>query len=204
MVRPFEAIYGLVDALRRVDVAGRTDRIIMRDALAGAGLGFDEDRLDEFRRVYCAFLREELPRDVPAQVKGALPGVRRLLDALAERDDVTLALLTGNFRESAEIKLAHFDLWRYFLGGAFGEDAFERPALLPVALQRHGERGGPIDASDVLVIGDTPHDIHCARAGGARVVAVATGNYDRASLLAHDPDALFDDLSDVDAFMRAI
>jgi phosphoglycolate phosphatase len=222
MTRAFEATYGLVDALKRVDLAGRTDRIIISDALSHAGLSFEEHRLEEFRRVYCTFLAEELPRDLAAQAngvpqatgsghvagapvsKGALPGVRALLDALAGRDDVRLALLTGNFRQSAEIKLAHFDLWRYFSWGAWGEDAFDRNHLLPIALDRHREREEPIDPADVVVIGDTPHDIQCARSGGARVVAVATGNYSAATLGSHTPDVLFDDLSDTSAFLRAL
>jgi phosphoglycolate phosphatase len=204
MARAFKATYGLVDALRRVDLAGRTDRIIMSDALQGAGLSFEEHRLDEFRRVYCELLREELARDGGTGPKGALPGVRALLDALADRDDVRLALLTGNFRASAEIKLAHFDLWRYFPWGAYGDDAFERHHLLPIALDRHREREAPVEVTDVIIVGDTPHDIHCARTGGARVVAVATGNYDAPTLRAHAPDLLLDDLSDIDAFTRVL
>jgi phosphoglycolate phosphatase len=222
MTRAFEATYGLVDALRRVDLAGRTDRIIISDALSDAGLSFEEHRLDEFRRVYCEFLREELPRDLAPQAngvpqatgsghvtgapaaKGALPGVRALLDALVARDDVHLALLTGNFSQSAEIKLAYFDLWRYFAWGAYGEDAFERHKLLPIALDRHRAREAPIEAADVIIIGDTPHDIHCARSGGARVVAVATGNYSAAALRDHEPDVLLDDLADTPAFLHAL
>jgi phosphoglycolate phosphatase len=203
MARAFTATYGLADALRHVDLAGRTDRIIMSDVLTAAGLSFEEHRLDEFRRVYCGLLREELARD-GIGIKGSLPGVRALLDVLAQREDVSLALLTGNFRESAEIKLEHFDLWRFFAWGAFGDDAFERHHLLPIALDRHRERAAPIDPADVIVIGDTPHDIHCARSGGARVIAVATGNYDAAALRAHAPDLLLDDLSDVDAFLRGL
>ena len=222
MSRAFEATYGLVDALQRVDLAGRTDRIIMSDALSHAGLSFEEHRLEEFRRVYCGFLAEELPRELPLRAngvpqatgsghvtgapvsKGALPGVRALLDALAGRDDVRLALLTGNFRASAEIKLAYFDLWRYFAWGAWGEDAFDRNQLLPIALDRHRERDAAIDPADVVVIGDTPHDITCARSGGARVVAVATGNYSPATLASHGPDTLFDDLSDTAAVLQAL
>jgi phosphoglycolate phosphatase len=223
MSRAFEATYGLIDALKQVDLAGRTDRIIISDALAGAGLSFEEHRLDEFRHVYCGFLGEELPRDVAASAlhdtqfrglrggphrdatfKGPLPGVRALLDLLATREDVSLGLLTGNFRRSAEIKLAHYDLWRYFSWGAFGEDAFDRNHLLPIALDRHRQREAPIEAAHVIVIGDTPHDIHCARAGGARVVAVATGNYPAAALRAHAPDLLLDDLTDTAAFLRAL
>jgi phosphoglycolate phosphatase len=203
MARAFAATYGLADAHRRVDLAGRTDRIIISDVLSAAGLGFEEHRLDEFRRTYCALLREELTRDGQG-VKGALPGVRTLLDVLAGRSDVTLGLLTGNFRESAEIKLAHFDLWSYFGWGAFGEDACDRTELLPIALDRHRERGTPIDSADVVIIGDTPHDIHCARSGGARVVAVATGNFDVSSLREHAPDVLLEDLSDTGAFLRAL
>jgi phosphoglycolate phosphatase len=219
MTRAFEATYGLVDALKRVDLAGRTDRIIISDALAGAGLSFEEHRLEEFRRVYCRFLADELERDLAPRAngvpqatgsghvagapatKGALPGVRVLLDALEGRDDVTLALLTGNFSQSAEIKLGYFDLWRYFAWGAWGEDAFDRNQLLPVALSRHRHS---IDPADVVIIGDTPHDITCARSGGARVVAVATGNYSAAALDAHAPDVVFDDLADTAAVLRAL
>lgn len=204
MARAFEATYGIVDALKRVDLAGRTDRIIISDALSHAGRSFEEHRLEEFREVYCGFLAEELPRDATSAAKGALPGVRVLLDALAGREDVHLALLTGNFRQSAEIKLAYFDLWRYFAWGAWGEDAFDRNHLLPIALDRHGEREDPIDPANVVIIGDTPHDITCARSGGARVVAVATGNYSSATLASHAPDALFDDLTDTSAVLRAL
>jgi phosphoglycolate phosphatase len=204
MARAFTETYGLADALRHVELAGRTDRIIMSDVLTCAGLTFEEHRLDEFTRVYCGLLREELSRD-GVGVKGPLPGVRALLDVLVQRDDVSVALLTGNFRVSAEIKLAYFDLWRFFGWGAFGDDAFDRNQLLPIALDRHqATRGGPITAEDVIIVGDTPHDIQCARAGGARVVAVATGNYDAAALGAHAPDVLFENLSDTDAFLKAL
>ena len=204
MSRAFALTHGLEDAMRSVDVAGRTDRIIMRDALAGAGHAFDEAGLDRFRETYCTFLREELARDGIGR-KGALPGVPGLLAALAARDDVSLALLTGNFRQSAEIKLAWFELWHYFPWGVFGEEAFERDHLSSLALERHREReSAPIDPADVVVIGDTPHDVRCARAIGARAVAVATGRYDLTALRPHSPDALFADLSDLDAVVESL
>jgi phosphoglycolate phosphatase len=202
MTRAFSQTCGISDALQRVEVAGRTDRLIMTDALALSGRPLDDDLLAEFRQLYCAFLREELNalpqyEFTDGGVKGTLPGVRALLDELASREDVDLALLTGNFRSSAEIKLLHYDLWRYFPWGAFADDALERPDLLPVALTRYqSHTSRAIDPADVVIIGDTPHDVTCARAGGAKVLAVATGVFDAEALAECQPDVVFEDLSD--------
>jgi phosphoglycolate phosphatase len=206
MTRAFAETHGLEDALQKVDLAGRTDRIIMRDALthAGRSVDVDQDGLDRFREAYCAALREEIQQPGNGR-RGLLPGVRPLLEALAGRDDVRLALLTGNFRASAEIKLAAFDVWKYFTWGAFADDAIERDDLIAVAHARHEtEHGHVMEPEAVVIIGDTPHDIRCARAGGARAVAVATGNYDLEALRRHEPDALFSDLTDTDAVLDAL
>ena len=204
MTRAFAVTHGLEDALKKVDLAGRTDRIIMRDALTHAGRDHEDVDLDEFREAYCAALREEILKPGNGR-RGLLPGVRPLLDALAARDDVRLALLTGNFRASAEIKLAEFDVWRYFTWGAFADDAIERDDLIAVAHARHEtEHGHVIEPDAVVIIGDTPHDIRCARAGGAKAVAVATGNYGLESLRGHNPDALFADLTDTDAVLEVL
>ena len=204
MTRAFAQTHGLEDALKTVDLAGRTDRIIMRDALTNAGLPHEDVDVDAFRAAYSAALREEIGKPGNGR-RGLLPGVRPLLERLAERDDVRLALLTGNFRVSAEIKLAEFDVWRYFTWGAFADDAIERDDLIAVAHARHEtEHGHAIEPDSVVIIGDTPHDIRCARAGGAKVVAVATGNYDLAALERHKPDALFADLTDTDAVLAAL
>ena len=204
MARAFLATHGLEDALKTVDLAGRTDRIIMRDALTQAGRDHEDVDLDEFREAYCAALREEIQKPGTGR-RGLLPGVKPLLDRLAARDDVRLALLTGNFRASAEIKLAAFGVWDYFSWGAFADDAIERDDLIRIAHARHEtEHGRLIEPDKVVVIGDTPHDIRCARAGGAKAVAGATGHYDLATLERHQPDALFKDLSDTEAVLRAL
>ena len=204
MTRAFAATHGLEDALKAVDLAGRTDRTIMRDALTQAGRDHEDVDLDEFREAYCAALREEIQKPGTGR-RGLLAGVRPLLERLAARDDVRLALLTGNFRASAEIKLAAFGVWDFFSWGAFADDAIERDDLIRIAHGRHErEHGRAIEPDRVVVIGDTPHDIRCARAGGARVVAVATGNYSLDQLRSHQPDVLFPDLSDTDAVFRAL
>ena len=134
-----------------------------------------------------------------------MPGVRPLLDVLADRPDIYLALLTGNYEDAARVKLEHFDLWRFFPCGAFGDDAPHRNGLLPKALARIRACGGPVvPASDVVVIGDTPLDVACAAASGARSIAVATGGYDVASLRAAGADVVFEDLSDIDAVLEAL
>jgi phosphoglycolate phosphatase len=204
MTRAFAVTHGLENALTSVDLAGRTDRTIMRDALTLAGRDHQDVDLDEFRQAYCAALREEIQKPGTGR-RGLLPGVRPLLERLAARDDVRLALLTGNFRASAEIKLAAFGVWDFFSWGAFADDAIERDDLIRIAHGRHEtEHGRAIDPDRVVVIGDTPHDIRCARAGGARAVAVATGNYTIDQLREKQPDALFADLTDTEAVLRAL
>jgi phosphoglycolate phosphatase len=212
MTRAFEDTWGLSDALRHVDVAGRTDNIIMEDALRATGHVAEGETLERFKRIYCGYLRDELlsvngVKSVDGGSHGngtgngrpkcVLPGIVPLLDALSERADVSLALLTGNFPESAEIKLRHFDLWRYFEWGVYGNEATDRHDLLPIAIQRHLDRGAPsINPSDVIIVGDTPHDISCAHRGGAKAIAVATGNFPLDALSGCRPDVLCRDLSD--------
>ena len=107
-----------------------------------------------------------------------MPGARELLEALDDHDHLHLALLTGNYREAAEIKLQHFELWDFFEWGAFCDDAADRNALVPIARAARRPTTFPAEAIErVIVIGDTPHDIECARVAGARSIAVATGGY---------------------------
>ena len=134
-----------------------------------------------------------------------MPGVRALLDTLADRDDVFVGLLTGNFEAGARIKLEYFDLWRYFRCGAYGDDSADRNALVPFALARARGCGLPDLAPEhILVVGDTPHDIACARAVGAVPVGVATGTFTVEQLRATGAEIVFKDLSDTDAFLALL
>src|SRR5262249_50341436 len=135
-----------------------------------------------------------------------MPGVRELLDALDARDDVIVGLLTGNLEEGARAKLrsAGIDPNR-FVVGAFGSDHEERGELPAVAQRRAREQFGiDVAGADVIVIGDTPADIHCGRGVGARAIAVATGHYSLDELRTHAPAALFADLSVTADVVRAI
>lgn len=201
MNRACEEMVGHAAALTGIPVAGRTDWIILDDVARTHGKALDGALLEELRKRYLAHLREEI--DVPGSGrKGVMPGIRELLDALQQRDDTALGLLTGNFIEGARIKLGHFDLWKYFRCGAFGDDAADRNALVPVAMRRARELGlADVAARDVLVVGDTPHDIACALAVGATAVGVATGGHSVESLRDSGADVVFQDLSDTTAFL---
>ncbi len=204
MNRACQEVIGHSNALDGVAVAGRTDWIILHDALRAIGHEMDEDLFARLRDTYVTLLREEIL--LPGEgVKAVLPGVAGLLDALRARPDVFLALLTGNFEEGARIKLEHFDLWRYFKCGAFGDDAADRNALVPFALDRARACGlDAIAPEEVFVVGDTPHDVACARAVGAVPVGVATGSFSVADLRGSGADIVFPDLCDTAAFMRVI
>src|SRR5262249_24604783 len=116
-----------------------------------------------------------------------------------------LALLTGNFEHAARMKLEYFDLWRYFRGGAFGDDAVDRNPLLPRAVAHVERCGGPsVPGSETIVVGDTPLDAACARAPGARSIAVATGHHRADELRASGADVVFENLADTDAVLSAL
>jgi phosphoglycolate phosphatase len=202
MSRAFEDVFSVRDGLSGVPFAGRTDAWIIAQAVAARGLACDAGSLREVRERYLTHLREEMHQ--PGPRKGIMPGVRPLLDALAVRDDVFLALLTGNVEHGARVKLEYFDLWRYFRCGAFGDAALERNGLLSTALARVNECGGPSPLpSHVVVVGDTPLDVEVARAGGVRSVAVATGSYDAATLGASGADVVLEDFSNLRAALEA-
>jgi phosphoglycolate phosphatase-like HAD superfamily hydrolase len=201
MARAFEDLFDIPDGFRDIPMAGRTDTWIL--ATAGQRHGISPADLVRFHDAYLAHLEREL--EPPHPRKAIMPGVRPLLDALTERNDTYLALLTGNYERAARLKLEHFDLWRYFQCGAFADDAEDRNRLVPKALERVRACGGPtLEAADVIVVGDTPHDIACALASGARPVGVATGPFSAEQL--HDSGAavVFDDLSDTEAFLALL
>jgi len=202
MTLAFRKLFAVDDAFRGIPLPGRTDAWILSDAAAAHGIPHDD--LVRFPEVYLEHLIVEL--DKPGSgTKGVMPGVPALLDRLAARDDVYLALLTGNYEAAARMKLELFDLWRYFSCGAFGDDAPDRNGLLPKAIARIAACGGPaVRAADAIVIGDTPLDVAVATAGGARSIAVATGNYSAEQLREAGADVVFDDLSDTDAVVAAI
>src|SRR5690348_2443911 len=140
MNRAGEDVLGVADLLNGTEVAGRTDWIIMHDALKKAGHDLDEDLFERMRAAHHRYLREEIEQRGEG-VKDVMPGIRELLPMLQARADVSLGLLTGNFEEAARIKLGHFDLWEFFPCGAFGDDAADRNALVPFAVERARQCG---------------------------------------------------------------
>jgi phosphoglycolate phosphatase-like HAD superfamily hydrolase len=204
MNRACEDLVSGEDAMAGVTFAGRTDWSILDDILRNHGHTLDEILLDRLRERYVAHLAEEI--QLPGRgVKNVMPGIRELLDTLEARQDVRLGLLTGNFVEGARIKLEHFDLWKYFPWGAFGGDAANRNDLVPIAVARAREHGiDGVGPRDVLVVGDTPNDVDCARVAGATPIAVATGSYSTDQLRAAGADIVFDDLSDTAAFLKLL
>lgn len=192
--RAMRETYGTIGDVAGVSFAGKTDPQIARELLGGAG--FDQDSIDaglsELWERYVVHLEERLD-DTPMRV---LPGIPRLLDALADLEGVGLGLLTGNIMRGAELKLGSAGLWDRFAIGGFGSDHEERDELPAVALERarvHWKVA--LAATDAVVVGDTPRDVGCGRAGGTRTLAVATGSYVVAELAEAGADHVLEDLS---------
>ncbi len=185
---------------------GKTDRQIAREQMRAAGFSDADvdERFDALVNTYLENLGAELERSSEAAV--LLGGVTELLDAVERADDTVLGLLTGNVDRGAARKLAAVGVdFVRFRVNAFGSDHEHRHELPAVAQRRARELLGlDVPGDRVVIIGDTPSDISCGRAIGARAVAVATGRYAVPDLAEHQPYAVFDDLRDTDRVLQAI
>jgi phosphoglycolate phosphatase len=190
MAMAFHDMFGVEDGFKGVEFSGRTDRYILAEAMRQHSVGAAyEDVEDSFLTRYFGYLPDKLhERD-----GSLMPGFPELLEALAARPGTRLGLATGNFSGSARIKLEHFGIYRYFEGGGFGEESEDRDVVVGNAIQRLADGLAP---ADVLVIGDTPHDITAAKANGATAVGVATGHNPADDLRGAGADVVFEDFSD--------
>jgi phosphoglycolate phosphatase-like HAD superfamily hydrolase len=181
----FAMHFKIPDATKGVNFAGRTDTSIAREIFHLHGLEPSKENFTVFFEQYAFWLAHLL-----LESKGDIfPGVWRFIYELQRLPEPPLiGLLTGNIRLGAEIKLRHFNLWEFFATGAFGDDHEDRREIAAIARER-GMRvlGRNLTGDEVLVIGDTPRDIDCGKAIGAKVLAVATGDSTLADLRAHQP-----------------
>jgi phosphoglycolate phosphatase len=193
----FAEEFGAVDGFERLKFAGRTDVSLVREFFRVHKIEESAEHFTRFFERYVFWLDHILA----TSKSEVCPGIREFIGDLKGLPQPPLpGLLTGNIRLGAEIKLRHFDLWNVFETGGFADDSEDRNAIAAAARDR-GSRilGGTLRGDQVLVIGDTPFDIQCARAIGAKVLAVATGGAKLEELRRHQPDWAVADLTQVRA-----
>jgi phosphoglycolate phosphatase len=187
---------GIESDLQGLFTAGLTDAEIAALILEAANVDGAPERVADVLRAYERRLSACLPR----RQGHVMPNVREVLEDLAARDDVRSYLLTGNTTAGARAKLAHYDLAGFFPDGA---GAF---CLGPGARVEIARRALPLakSADAYYVIGDTPADIACGKAIGARTVAVASGSHTTDELAAHEPWAVLEQIPEPGAFRRLV
>jgi phosphoglycolate phosphatase len=193
--RAFASEFGVNDGTERLKFAGRTDVSLVREFFSHQQIEASPENFGRFFKAYLFWL-EQIIRDCKG---GACPGVLEFCHSLEILPQPPLfGLLTGNIRQGARIKLQHYNLWEKFPFGAFADDDEERDRIAAIAQERGSERfGRPLRGDEILVIGDTPMDIRCARAIKAKILAVATGSFSVEELLRHAPDWAVPDLSKI-------
>ncbi|PWU02884.1 MAG: hydrolase [Candidatus Melainabacteria bacterium] len=197
-------MFGVKTESIKVSMSGKTDQQILCEIMTAGGYGRDhyEERLEEWFECYLNILKEEILHADPFKVH---EGVYDLLNELDQNQQASLGLLTGNIEKGARLKLDKFDLNRYFPIGAYGSDAFDRLDLPQIAWQRAKDYYKHNFAPEQMVIvGDSIHDIRCAKNYGAVSIAINTGKTTRQELEALSPDFLFPSLKDVKGVMDAI
>ncbi len=195
--RAMEKLYGINRGLLGLEIAGRTDKWIVEQLLGRDEKPNGPEEVAQFLDVYVELLADELPR----RNGGLHPGVLGILEEAHQRPELVQALLTGNIEKGARLKLTRYGVNHFFDFGAFADDSSIRNELGPHAKRRaeekHGEEFPP---ERIFVIGDTPHDVACARAIGAKAIAVATGSFTKRQLKDCGADAVFTDLAHPKAF----
>ena len=197
------AVFGYDGDLGRYDFSGRTDpqiaHMVLRDA------GFTAAEIEEKRPLLWEIYLRELARNATAERVLTLPGIRELVAVLHDRDDVVLALLTGNLEPGARLKLGGASLNDYFPFGAFGSDSADRTELPPIAMRRASERHEVVfRGRDVVIIGDSIYDVRCGAPYDATTIAVASGKTPAAILRAENPRHFFESAEDLESILRAI
>lgn len=203
-----ETVFGTAGRLPGLSVSGMTDLQIVAESLRDEGFTREEvrARLAELGRLYLAALERAAGAAVEPLFE-VLPGVREALAAADAHPRYLSALLTGNIEPAARLKMRLTGLADFFtLPGAFGNDSHDRRDLPAIARERLARRLGlDLLPSQLIVIGDTPNDIACARHFGCRAVGVGTGRANSVETLRpHEPDALLPDLSDTERFMQTL
>lgn len=209
MMRTMESVLGDAGSLAEIEMAGMTDPLILAAALERIGYSADEIKalLPDLLRHYAGELARGLIASGawPEPKPEPQPGVPELLMHLSARDDVVIGLLTGNIETGAWLKLQACDLHEHFTFGAFGNEGPERHKLPALAIKRAWKESGyRFEGPDVIIVGDTPHDVTCGQHLGVRAVTVTTGPYDAGALAAAGADVVLPDLSDRDLVIRAL
>jgi phosphoglycolate phosphatase len=190
-------VLGVDSSFAELRTAGLTDYEVAALAIRTAGRSDDPTTVTAFLRAY----ERELPDRLHSRRGTVMPGVIEILEHLGGRDDVMNLLLTGNTPEGASAKLMHYGLTSYFAGGAFCVNGDGRVAIARRALALATERIGAEPQRDaVTVIGDTPADVRCGEAIGARTVAVASGAYSREQLEELAPAVVLEELPSPEEF----
>jgi phosphoglycolate phosphatase-like HAD superfamily hydrolase len=196
-----ETLHGVAKGLQGLEIAGRTDKWIVEQLLAREGLAHGEREIARFLDVYV----EQLAKELPTRQGGLHPGVLGILEEGHRREDIVQGLLTGNIERGARLKLSRYGVNHFFEFGAFADDSPVRNELGPHAQRRaHDRHGEEFPPGRITIIGDTPHDVACARAIGAKAIAVATGSFSVAQLEACGADAVFADLAHPERFFRLL
>jgi phosphoglycolate phosphatase len=196
--RAGETAFNVPNGTIPMKFAGRTDTSLAREFFSLHKIKPSAEYFRLFFDTYVFWLDHLLPQNRGSVCPGVLKFIKDLQNL---RPLPLLGLLTGNIRLGAEIKLRHFNLWEIFQTGAFGDDHEERSQIAAIAKQRAARllKEKNLRGDQILIVGDTPFDIQCGRAIGAKVLTVATGGATRKQLAEHRPDWLVEDLQEINA-----
>jgi phosphoglycolate phosphatase-like HAD superfamily hydrolase len=195
--KTFATEFNAHDGVEKIHFPGRTDVSLVRELFSLHNIAATPENFRRFFERYVFWLDHIIAQSNGGPCKGVL----EFLDGLRMLPQPPLlGLITGNIRLGAEIKLRRFGLWDAFQTGAFADDSEDRNQIAAIAHKRGSHvLGKELRGDQIVVVGDTTHDIRCAQAIGAKVLVMATGGADLDELKRHQPDWAVEDLTCVTA-----
>jgi len=195
--KTFATQFNALDGVEKISFAGRTDVNLVREFFGIHRIEATPGNIQRFFENYAFWLDQTVAQSHGGTCRGVLPFIE---DLRALPNPPMLGLLTGNVRLGAEIKLRRYHLWDVFEIGGFADDSEDRNQIAVAAFER-GSRvlGRQLRGEEIVVVGDTPHDIRCGRHIGAKTLAVATGGAKLDELKKHEPSWAVEDLTQISA-----
>jgi phosphoglycolate phosphatase len=177
-------VYGIDSKIDGVPVHGNTDLGILRAVARRAGL-YDsafEKKLPAAIACMCA----EAHHHASGMSPELCPSIAELLARLRQAGKL-LGVVSGNLETIGWLKLQAAGIKQFFAFGSFSDQRERRRDIFALGIEEVRRRLG--EGARVCFVGDTPADIEAARLVGSPILAVATGIFTRADLMAHGPDA---------------
>lgn len=196
-----DSVSAIANGIMQANKANELPECSFETAKSVIGLGFDDmiriiapsletSRYEEYKQTYVDYYRQ-----VDPQIS-LFDGVKPLFQKL-RLTPLKLALATGKSRRGLSRITHRLGIDSWFHDSITSDEALPKPHPLMLEMLMKRNRLG---RNEIVMVGDTEHDIKLARNAGVKVIAVSWGAQKREQLEEFAPDYLVDNFQELQDF----